>query len=727
VSTGTAAGCEFARGDQALDLRQHRRREKIQKIDEVRRASHTGCNGQEEPDQAWHAAEAEAEAEACHASVLAWAIGAAARTDTDATNTAVNRGYAFFDVKAVDSEQRIIEGFASTPTPDRGGDVMEPSGAQFVLPVPFLWFHDDRNPIGQVFSADVRPDGIYIKAQVSKVTTPGRLKTLVDEAWAAFTAKPPLVRGLSIGWKSLEEAPIKGTTFTRVLKWIWGELSAVTVPMNTNATILAVKQCDLAASGLNSPGVSGTSTVVRLQKAAPRMTIQEQITQFENTRAAKAARMNELMTKAGETGSTLDVAASEEHDTLGGEVKSIDIHLTRLHEMEKMNLAAATRVTNTTPSVTASDLRGGGSPYQSVTVKANVPKGTAFARMCMAMAAGHGDSYQTLQHAKQWKDSTPEVEQMVEHMWRTKAAVAVGTTTDATWAGPLVVTQPLNEFLELLRPRTLLGRIPGLRQVPFNVSVPSQTTGGTYGWVGQNKPKPVTKADYATVTVPFAKAAGIIVLSEELVTLSTPSAEALVREEMIAGMGAFLDVQFNDPAVAVAANVSPASITNGASTAAASGVTAAAAKADLAASIAVFTAANIPLEGSVWLMSDSNAFGLSVSLNALGQPLFPGITAQGGTLFGMPVVVSNNVSTRVILVHAPSILFADEGGVRIDVSREASVQMDSAPTDTVDATTVYLSLWQRNLIGLKAERMITWIRARTAAVRYITSAAYVGT
>ena len=43
------------------------------------------------------------------------------------------------------------------------------------------------------------------------------------------------------------------------------------------------------------------------------------------------------------------------------------------------------------------------------------------------------------------------------------------------------------------------------------------------------------------------------------------------------------------------------------------------------------------------------------------------------------------------------------------------------------ATTVYISLWQRNLIALRAERMITWIRARTAAVRYITAAAYVGT
>jgi hypothetical protein len=54
--------------------------------------------------------------------------------------------------------------------------------------------------------------------------------------------------------------------------------------------------------------------------------------------------------------------------------------------------------------------------------------------------------------------------------------------------------------------------------------------------------------------------------------------------------------------------------------------------------------------------------------------------------------------------------------------------MDSAPTDTVDATTVYLSLWQRNLVGLKAERIITWKVARATAVTYITTAAsYNGT
>lgn len=638
----------------------------------------------------------------------------------------MNRAYALFHVKAVDADRRLISGVATTPEPDRSGDVIEPLGVSFKNPLPLLLYHDAKKPVGWTKFKKPTKDGIEFEASLPTIEEPGALRDRVEEAWQSV--KAGLISGVSIGFRSIEEAFNNDTGGFRFLQTEVVELSLVTVPANASATIHSIKQLDLAASGRHTPGVTGTSTVVRLQKAPQAMTIPEQITQFENTRAAKAARMNELMTKAGETGSTLDPEQTEEYDTLGREVKSVDDHLVRLHDQEKMNITAATRVTSTTSSVVASDLRGGTSTAPVITVKPNVPKGTAFARMCMAMAAGHGDSYKTLQHAKLWKDSTPEVEHMIEHMWRTKAAVAVGTTTDATWAGPLVVTTPLNEFLELLRPRTLLGQIPGLRQVPFNVSVPTQTTGGTYSWVGQNKPKPVTKADYSTVTVPFAKAAGIIVISEELAILSSPSAEGLVREEMIAGMAQFLDTQFVDPAKAVDANVSPASITNGAATIASSGVTGAAAKVDLASRVAVFAAANIPLAGSVWLMNDSNAFGIAMSVNALGQPLFPGMTAQGGTLFGMPVIVSNNVGLRVILVHAPSILFADEGGVRIDVSREASVQMDGAPTDTVDATTVYLSLWQRNLIGLKAERFITWIRARAAAVTYITTAAaYNGT
>jgi len=603
------------------------------------------------------------------------------------------------------------------------GDIIEPLGATFPKEIPLLLHHNKELPVGIARFSKPTAKGIDFEAELPVIDDAGEVQKEVDRAWTSIKHK--LIRGVSIGFRPLNDAvEVMKTGGLRFLETEILELSLVTVPANADATLALLKSLDapyLAATGLDSPGDTGTLPIVRAVKAAKKaMTTQEQIASFEAKRAAHVAQMTSLMTKA--EGSTLDDASREEYTTLEREVSSIDEHLPRLRNLEKMQQISATPITATATAADASALRGGvTSTSPVITVKSLAPKGTAFTRMCISMAASKGDSYQAMQRAESYKDM-PEVALM------TKSAIAAGSTTDSTWAGPLAVAQPLvDEFLELLRPRTLIGQIPGLRQVPFNVSVPAQTTGGTYSWVGQNKPKPVTKADYTTISVPFAKAAGIIVLTEELVKLSSPSAEALVREEMIGGMSQFLDTQFTDPAVTAVTGVNPAAITVGASTAAASGATAAAAKADLAASVAVFTAAGIPLSGSVWIMSDSNAWGLAVSLNALGQPLFPSMTAQGGTLFGMPVVVSNNVSNRVVLVHAPSILFADEGGVRIDVSREASIQMDSAPTDTVDATTVYVSLWQRNLVGLRAERMITWIRARSSAVRYITAAAYAGT
>lgn len=617
----------------------------------------------------------------------------------------------------MNADQRIVEGIASTPTPDRGGDVMMPEGAQFVLPMPFLWDHSD--PIGEVFAADVRPDGIYIQAKVSTVEKPGPVRDRVEKAWASFTADPPLVRGLSIGWKEIESEPIRGTKFTRYLKWIWGELSAVVVPMNTEATILAVKSLDQAASGRHPSGVPDSLPVVRALKGAPPMknALLEQIANFENTRAAKVGEMNGMMAKAAETGTTLDAEETEKYETLDSEVKAIDAHLPRLRDLEKMNVASATPILagkNGQPTIDRA-----GVPV--LTIKSNAPKGSAFVRSAIALLnTKSGSRAEAIAYARdRWADQAADVELLL------KAAVAAGNTTDATWAGPLAVAQPLvNEFLELLRPATLIGKIPNFRQVPFNVSVPSQTAGGTYQWVGQGAPKPVGALAFSAVTLGIAKAAGIIVLTEELVRISSPSAETTVRQDMTAGMAQYLDTQFIDPSVAAVANVSPGSVTNGTTPITTAGTSPDNARTDLKALVAAFVTANLSTANAVFVMSEANAFALGSSMNALGQPLFPGMGAQGGTIFGIPVITSQSAGTTVALIDARGILMADDGGLTIDVSREASVQMDSAPTDPPTATTVFVSLWQANLVGLKAERYMNWKRGRLASVKY-TAASYV--
>jgi Phage capsid family len=125
---------------------------------------------------------------------------------------------------------------------------------------------------------------------------------------------------------------------------------------------------------------------------------------------------------------------------------------------------------------------------------------------------------------------------------------------------------------------------------------------------------------------------------------------------------------------------------------------------------------------------------LSIAQNSLGQTIYPSINPeQGGTLLGYPVVASENIPATggsptdgypLIFVVADEILLADDGQVTIDASREASLQMDSAPDSPPTASTNMLSLWQLNQIGLKAERFITWARRRSTAVAWIQNAKY---
>lgn len=154
----------------------------------------------------------------------------------------VQRAYTVLQVKAIDEDKREIEGVATTPTTDRMGDIVEPEGAEFKLPIPLLWQHDSRQPIGEVFAAKVTPEGITVRARIQRMDEPGKLKDRLDEAWQSL--KIGLVKGLSIGFQSLEDSDIKGTFGIRFMRWLWLELSAVTIAANAEASITAIKSMD---------------------------------------------------------------------------------------------------------------------------------------------------------------------------------------------------------------------------------------------------------------------------------------------------------------------------------------------------------------------------------------------------------------------------------------------------------------------------------------------------
>ncbi|WP_423209067.1 phage major capsid protein [Paracoccus yeei] len=457
-------------------------------------------------------------------------------------------------------------------------------------------------------------------------------------------------------------------------------------------------------------------------------TYAEQIGAFEAKHAANVAIMKSLMDAASEKGETLDAEAQDQFDELQSENEAVEKHLSRLRQMEKMAAAGAKPVDGSSAKA-ASESRD---PTVPATVKAaeKLEKGIGFARLAKvkALAKLDGESVRTV--AKELYGEQSSIYGIVS-----KAPVPAGTTNEGNWAADLVGegTNVIADFVEFLRPRTILGRfgqngVPGLRNVPFNVPLVGQTEGGEGYWVGEGKAKPLTRFGFERNILDIYKVANIAVVTEELLRRSSPAAEALIRDSLASAIAARLDTDFINPAKAAVAGVSPASITNGLTPVASTGGDADAIRADIRALMATFIAANNAPTTGVWIMGSTTALALSMMANPLGQPEFGGISMTGGTFNGMPVIVSDYIpSGTVVLANASDIYLADEGGIQVDMSREASLEMADNPahnSDTPTGATSLVSMFQTNSVAFRVERFINWARRRPSAVAILTGATW---
>lgn len=452
------------------------------------------------------------------------------------------------------------------------------------------------------------------------------------------------------------------------------------------------------------------------------MNIAEQIAALRHTRTQKAAAMQAVMTKGfTEKRSTTDEERTD-FDGLKADIAALDADLSRLEDLERVNKSLALAV----PPTPAAPQE---SKEPMITVKSNakpLETGEGFGRWTRIVAKANGNLMDAERIAKAMYPEDHTLGTVI------KAAVAAGTTTDATWSKPLVnVTNYAGDFIEFLRPQTIVGKfgssgVPGLRRVPFNVKIVGQTSGATANWVGEGKGKPVTKWGYNDVTIGMTKVAAIAVLTDELVRSSDPAADMLARDELARAIIAKLDTSFISADAAVP-NVSPAGILAGVTPIVKSAATDGfdAMQADVQAVFGAYIAAGMAPREGVWIMSSATALKLAMMRNPLGQAENAGMSMNGGTFAGLPVIVSDYQATagRVILVNASDIYLADDGSVQIDMSREASIEMNDAPTQNAVAGTgaSMVSMFQANSVAIRAERYTGWAKRRAAAVQTVTN------
>lgn len=144
-----------------------------------------------------------------------------------------------FALKAMDAEQRVFEGLASTWQVDSGRDRIMPGAYKRTLShwrqsgrsLPLIDQHDyssvTRTRLGKLLEAEEREDGLWTKFRVFETSAGNDFMALLREGG---------VDGLSIGYSVVGEPEIKdGTRILRELRL--AEISAVHWGMNEGALI----------------------------------------------------------------------------------------------------------------------------------------------------------------------------------------------------------------------------------------------------------------------------------------------------------------------------------------------------------------------------------------------------------------------------------------------------------------------------------------------------------
>lgn len=452
-------------------------------------------------------------------------------------------------------------------------------------------------------------------------------------------------------------------------------------------------------------------------------TVSDQIKDLENTRAAKAARQEEVMKKSIDEGRSLDVSEAEEFDELESEIKQIDEDLVRYNLMQKRLVQTAQPVEDPQRNKSVNTQKG----PMILTPKSDKPesfKGQNFTRMVIAKTLGFLDQKNPIAIAQQrWGKTNPHLVDVI------KADVA-GHGSGSGEAGAELVSQDswMGDFQEYLYGKTVYNQLP-LREVPANITIKGQDGAATGYWVGESKAIPVSKADFSDVTLTPLKVGALAVVSKELMRDSSPSAELLVRDALVEAAAQRIDTTFISNSAAVSGST-PAGILNNIAATVSAGTDGDSVINDIKEMLYRFTQAKN--SGGIYhVMNPSLATSLQLLRNALDQYEFPDITEEGGSILGRPVVTGDNVNANYHIMLKPSDIYRiGMGSVETSVSDQASIEMANNPAQDTDtptaATGKVVSMFQTESVAIKIVQSINFARRRESAVAWISDADYGG-
>ena len=287
-----------------------------------------------------------------------------------------------------------------------------------------------------------------------------------------------------------------------------------------------------------------------------------------------------------------------------------------------------------------------------------------------------------------------------------KGAIGAATSGSAS----AFLNQVGRDFIEFVRPQTIVGRLLYPRVIPWNTRTAYQTNGPAAAWTGEGTAIPALGPTYSKEDpMPVRKVAGVAVTTLELAQ-ATDAPEVLTRD-LAKACVELLDRTFIDPDE-TGDSVTPASVTNGATSIPASTLPAG----DLSDAVEALVSGGGDLMTSQWIMHPMMYAHLILTR----------VVSENGLLAGRPVIASSAVPSSS--TNGSPIALVDSEGIELSGGTDAELMVsthgDVNMTDTPGSESYTVSMFQSESAAMRAVVPINWRATRTGCVVYIDGASY---
>lgn len=593
-----------------------------------------------------------------------------------------------------------------------------------------------KNPIALAFHRHDQPIGVWENIRVEAGKLLGDLK-LAARGTSDFIdtlhglLEQGILKAVSVGFRSGEHRPNDYGGYDLSKNYLF-ECSLVTVPANQNAlrkafnflpddelnslcSVSGTCGCD-STEGISTTKRVSDSSTKNLNEKGNVMTIAERIKKLEGELLAAKDGLTKL-TQAEQVDNDM-IAAST------ATIKQLEESLDTFKGAEQ---ALAGKSEPAAPGVEVKHV--GGSTVTSVTKTRE--KGRLAVMAFTAIAKAHVLNANPVDVAKGMYGDTEDVNIMV------KAASAPADVGTAGWAAELV-REGYGEFMDLLMPKTIYGRVPGM-SLNFDNSgsiiIPGTASGRDVagGFVAEGAPIPVKQGAFTSNTLTPKKMAVITTFTKEILRKSTPSIEALLRNAIVKDTVKAIDTAFVD--ATAGSTLRPAGMQNATATGAAnivasSGSTVAAILADVLGVQTRASAVELGEEGA-WVMNPARVFSLGTKQLTTGALAFPEV--KDGYFMGYPIIISTTQPTSVVMfIDSDSLIKANDAAPMFSTSDQATLVMDTAADAISDGGALQAgvtelpvrSLYQTDAVALKFTLGLDWHVQRQGGVQVLTGVAW---